>query len=144
MDSPTVRFLSRSHFECIFSLMFSKLFEQDMILHIKVFLQDHDIAFRHKEANHLLIRQGNKFSYVLVPSLPSNSEEELDLCFTDHSSTKWDPTTEQCCLREVDHVHAHVHNGDLVEDILLEEVLTLRATFQSVLLLQMNSFCALS
>ena len=136
--NPTARFLSRSHFECIFSRTFYKLFEQDMILYINVFLQDHGLAFRHKEANHLLIRQGNKFSYVLVPSLSSNSEKELELCFTDHSSTKWNPTNEQCCLREVDHVHAHVHNGDLVEDILLEEVTTLRATVQSVLLLQMN------
>eukprot|EP00250_Pteridium_aquilinum_P034157 c7157_g1_i1 orf=2-670(-) len=81
------------------------------------FLQKHE----HKGANHLLIREGNKFSYVLIPSSLSSQKEEPHFCFTNHNCNQWDPRVEQCCLREDGHVHAHVHHGDLIEDILLEQ-----------------------
>lgn len=89
------------------------------------FLQAHE----HKGANHLLIREGSKFSYVLVPSYLSSQKEEPDLCFTNHNNSKWDPRVEQCCLREDGHVHAHVHHGDLIEDILLEQVILICKAF---------------
>eukprot|EP00249_Psilotum_nudum_P026524 c32675_g1_i1 orf=2-298(-) len=76
---------------------------------------------QHKERNHLLVFEGGKFSYVTIPPLPSSVEDPVKLCFVDHNDDKWDPRTEQCCLREVGHVHAHYHHGEITEDILLEQ-----------------------
>ncbi|MCO5587261.1 hypothetical protein L7F22_041208 [Adiantum nelumboides] len=81
-------------------------------------LQTHE----HKGANHLLINEGSKFSYLLIPPYLSSQSKEPSLCFTDHGNAKWDPRAQQCCLREDGHVHAHVHHMDnSIEDILLEQ-----------------------
>ncbi|KAI5080632.1 hypothetical protein GOP47_0003815 [Adiantum capillus-veneris] len=77
---------------------------------------------QHKGANHLLIKEGSKFSYVLIPSYLASQNKEPSLCFTDHGNGKWDPRAQQCCLREDGHVHAHVHHvDDSIEDVLLEQ-----------------------
>lgn len=80
------------------------------------------MTHEHKGANHLLIKEGSKFSYVLIPSSLSSQNQEPSLCFTNHGNNKWDPRGQQCCLREDGHVHAHVHHVDnTIEDILLEQ-----------------------
>ncbi|KAH7352087.1 hypothetical protein KP509_19G029500 [Ceratopteris richardii] len=76
---------------------------------------------KHKGADHLLIKEGGKFSYVLIPPYLSSQNDEPNLCFANHTDSKWDPRIQQCCLREDGHVHAHVHHGEFIEDILLEQ-----------------------
>ncbi|KAL3685647.1 hypothetical protein R1sor_003669 [Riccia sorocarpa] len=76
----------------------------------------------HNENEHLLVFEGNGFTYLTVPPLLSSpSAEDKKLCFTDHRSEAWDPLSDICCLRDPGHVHAHVHHGEITEDILLEQ-----------------------
>ncbi|CAM6093000.1 unnamed protein product [Calypogeia fissa] len=74
---------------------------------------------RHDSSKHLLVLEGGGFTYLSVP--PSKSVDEGKLCFLDHRLESWDSVSEMCCLREAGHVHAHVHHGDITEDILLEQ-----------------------
>lgn len=45
------------------------------------------------------------------------------LCVIEHRPKEptWDPLS-MCCLQEGGHVHAHVHHGEITEDIFLEQV----------------------
>ncbi|KAL2651823.1 hypothetical protein R1flu_019951 [Riccia fluitans] len=76
----------------------------------------------HNDNDHLLVFEDNGFTYLTVPPLLSSpSAEEKKLCFLDHRSEAWDPLSDICCLRDSGHVHAHVHHGEITEDILLEQ-----------------------
>ncbi|KAG6547379.1 hypothetical protein Mapa_010827 [Marchantia paleacea] len=80
------------------------------------------LAVRHNDGDHLLVFEGNGFSYLSVPPLVSSPmEEEKRLCFLDHCREAWDPMSDMCCVRDTGHVHAHVHHGEITEDILLEQ-----------------------
>ncbi|XP_002974006.2 putative inactive cadmium/zinc-transporting ATPase HMA3 isoform X2 [Selaginella moellendorffii] len=73
---------------------------------------------QHKEGDHLLILEGDGITYVAVP-------DKGRICFVDHHTGTWAPLpeSERCCLRESQHVHAHVHHGEITEDVLLEQCL---------------------
>lgn len=82
-----------------------------------------ELQVRHNDGDHLLVFEGNGFSYLSVPPLISSpTEEEKRLCFLDHRREAWDPMSDMCCVRDTGHVHAHVHHGEITEDILLEQV----------------------
>ena len=65
-----------------------------------------------------MVSDGGRLAYVSLPQEYAASAENDELCFTDHK----DSTTDMCCPQESGHVHAHVHRGEIIEDILLEQV----------------------
>ncbi|XP_024529175.1 putative inactive cadmium/zinc-transporting ATPase HMA3 [Selaginella moellendorffii] len=78
--------------------------------------EEHQEHKEHKEGDHLLILEGDAITYVAVP-------DKGRICFVDHHTGTWAPLpeSERCCLKESQHVHAHVHHGDTTEDVLLEQ-----------------------
>lgn len=97
---------------------------------------------RHDAGNHLLVLEGSGFTYLSVPPINSKSLDEGKLCFLDHRMES--PTmSDMCCLREAGHVHAHVHHGDVTEDVLLEQVLylphLLDHQFERLTVMKMNN-----
>ncbi|KAG0569195.1 hypothetical protein KC19_6G072400 [Ceratodon purpureus] len=54
-----------------------------------------------------------------LPHEYAASAENEELCFTDHRPK--DVAMGICCPQESEHVHAHVHRGEITEDILLEQ-----------------------
>jgi len=67
-----------------------------------------------------MVLESGRLAYVSLPQEYAASTENEDLCFADHRAE--DDTTDMCCPQESGHVHAHVHHGDIIEDILLEQV----------------------
>lgn len=75
---------------------------------------------KHNEGQHFVVLDSGRLAYVSLPQEYAASTENEDLCFADHAPKG--VTTDVCCLQESEHVHAHVHHGDIIEDILLEQV----------------------
>ncbi|KAJ7553988.1 hypothetical protein O6H91_06G121500 [Diphasiastrum complanatum] len=78
----------------------------------------------HKDGGHLLVLEGDKIAYVAVPPCESaTATENTRLCFTDHHNGALNQGSDNCCLWGREHVHAHVHHGEITEDVLLEQCL---------------------
>jgi hypothetical protein len=76
---------------------------------------------KHNVGDQYLVLENGRFAYLSVPAQFTTSTTEAKLCFTDHCREAWDPLS-ACCLQEGAHVHAHVHHGEITEDIFLEQV----------------------
>lgn len=79
---------------------------------------------KHSDCKHFLVFENGRFAYLSVPHELTTSKD-TELCFTDHR--KDGAISEMCCRQESDHVHAHVHRGEIMEDVLLEQVRRLHA-----------------
>eukprot|EP00897_Mesotaenium_endlicherianum_P001465 jgi/Mesen1/1346/ME000013S00841 len=70
-----------------------------------------------QECKNYWIYDDGKFSCITVPS-----DYASLLCFENHrEKTALDLTTEACCGLSAAHVHAHVHRGEIEEDLVLEK-----------------------
>jgi len=76
---------------------------------------------KHNVGDQYLVLENGRFAYLSVPAQFTTSTTEAKICFTDHCREAWDPLS-ACCLQEGAHVHAHVHHGEITEDIFLEQV----------------------
>lgn len=90
----------------------------------------------HVDGQHFLVLEDGCPAYVSLPQEFSVSTDEAELCFTDHQ--KEAVSSDICCPQEQGHVHAHVHHGEITQDVLLEQVIT---TLMSPVVIIRNKFC---
>ncbi|KAI5084403.1 hypothetical protein GOP47_0000572 [Adiantum capillus-veneris] len=76
------------------------------------------MPYQHNKASHFLLRHGNQMSCFLVP--PQQEVDVSELCFIDHGQSIQDQKFKQFCKPNNGRFHAHLHHGELVEDIFLE------------------------
>ncbi|XP_073390566.1 uncharacterized protein [Physcomitrium patens] len=70
-----------------------------------------------------MVLENGRFAYLSMPPQFSTVAMAAKLCVLDHRRDLrggWDPLA-LCCLQEVGHVHAHVHQGESTQDIFLEQ-----------------------
>lgn len=82
---------------------------------------------QHKNGDHLVVvENGRVVSFVSLPQVAGGGGLlQAPLCFVDHHPGDPDDGREllsERCWQESGHVHAHVHRGEIVEDVLLEQV----------------------
>lgn len=79
---------------------------------------------KHSDGDQYLVLENGRFAYLSMPPQFSMVAMAEKLCVLDHRrdlGASWDPL-DLCCLQEAGHVHAHVHHGEITEDIFLEQV----------------------
>eukprot|EP00850_Spirogloea_muscicola_P016079 SM000128S26212 [mRNA] locus=s128:73008:80210:+ [translate_table: standard] len=79
-------------------------------------------------SSYYLLNRSGRFSCVTIPPALSSS-----ICFVDHDhdDSRTPPTAvhdrsddngiDACCLKDTDHVHAHVHDGEITQEVTLDQ-----------------------
>lgn len=79
---------------------------------------------KHSVGDQYMVLENGRFAYLSMPPQFSMVAMAEKLCVLDHRrdlGASWDPL-DLCCLQEAGHVHAHVHHGEITQDIFLKQV----------------------
>lgn len=78
---------------------------------------------KHSVGDQYMVLENGRFAYLSMPPQFRKAAMAAKLCVIEHRPKEptWDPLS-MCCLQEGGHVHAHVHHGEITEDIFLEQV----------------------